>query len=610
MQKEQLHINNKAFSLVEIILAIAIFLVYVSAIFGITYGSWQQEKNAINKERATYLAEEAIEASRNMRDASFANLVDGTHGLALSGNQWVYSSVSDATDIFTRKLTVSTINTNQKKIEAVVSWTDPTYGNNSVTLNTYLTNFRKIIPNPGITVNKTVINHGATKTTSDFEPYQVGSTTVTLGTPKTVDPGTYTVSETANSSYITTFSGDCDLSGNITLTLGDAKICSITNEEKASQLTVTKVVSGGTKTVSDFPLFVDATPVTSGSTNTFNSGSHTVSETSVPSYSGVFSGDCNPSGIVNLVAGTTKTCTLTNTFTASMPTVTTTSPITSITRTTATGGGNVTSDGGDSVTARGVVWSTSINPTTALSTKTSNGTGTGSFTSSITSLTCNTLYHVRAYATNSVGTSYGSDVTFTTSACSTITYVGQSTANGTTASIPAHNVGDLLLVFAYKSGNNTPPTIPSGWITINASGAANNSSSLAYRIATGSDSGSGFTGANEIVTLVYRGVSVASPIGANAFQHANSTTVTYPALSLNVTNGSSWVVGSAGAADKNTTIETAPTGMTARSNIVGGSAEASGFDTNGGVSSWTAQNVVIDTKNNKWSARTLELKSQ
>lgn len=92
------------------------------------------------------------------------------------------------------------------------------------------------------------------------------------------------------------------------------------------------------------------------------------------------------------------------------PTITTT-VVTDITGTTATSGGYISSDGGASVSARGVCWSTSANPTTADS-HTSDGTGTGSFTSSITGLTNGTTYHVRAYATNSVGTSYGTDRTF------------------------------------------------------------------------------------------------------------------------------------------------------------------------------------------------------
>ena len=93
----------------------------------------------------------------------------------------------------------------------------------------------------------------------------------------------------------------------------------------------------------------------------------------------------------------------------------TTTAISSITSTSASSGGNVTSDGGASITARGVCWSTSENPTTS-DIQTSDGTGAGSFTSSITGLSSGTTYHVRAYATNSEGTSYGSDVPFTASA--------------------------------------------------------------------------------------------------------------------------------------------------------------------------------------------------
>lgn len=94
------------------------------------------------------------------------------------------------------------------------------------------------------------------------------------------------------------------------------------------------------------------------------------------------------------------------------PTVTTTEVV-NIAQTTATCGGNVTSDGGAPVTVRGVCWSTSSNPTTSDS-KTENGSGTGGYLSSITGLTENTTYHVRAYATNSAGTSYGNQQTFST----------------------------------------------------------------------------------------------------------------------------------------------------------------------------------------------------
>jgi starch-binding outer membrane protein SusE/F len=95
------------------------------------------------------------------------------------------------------------------------------------------------------------------------------------------------------------------------------------------------------------------------------------------------------------------------------PTVTTTASVSSITNSTATSGGEVTATGGADVTARGICFSTTHTPTIANS-KTTDGTGTGSFTSAITGLKMNTTYYVRAYATNSAGTAYGSEVSFTT----------------------------------------------------------------------------------------------------------------------------------------------------------------------------------------------------
>jgi len=90
----------------------------------------------------------------------------------------------------------------------------------------------------------------------------------------------------------------------------------------------------------------------------------------------------------------------------------TTAPVTNITNNSATSGGNVTSSGGASVTARGIAYSTSPNPTLNNITVPA-GSGTGSFTAQMTGLTTGTTYHVRAYATNSQGTSYGTNRSFT-----------------------------------------------------------------------------------------------------------------------------------------------------------------------------------------------------
>ncbi|RLD56434.1 MAG: hypothetical protein DRJ05_11325, partial [Bacteroidetes bacterium] len=100
------------------------------------------------------------------------------------------------------------------------------------------------------------------------------------------------------------------------------------------------------------------------------------------------------------------------------PTLTTTT-ITSISSQTAISGGNISSNNGAAITVRGICWNTSGTPTIT-NFYTSDGTGTGTFNSSLTGLNPLTQYFVRAYATNSYGTAYGNEEVFTT-ACGTVT---------------------------------------------------------------------------------------------------------------------------------------------------------------------------------------------
>jgi uncharacterized protein (TIGR02145 family) len=104
---------------------------------------------------------------------------------------------------------------------------------------------------------------------------------------------------------------------------------------------------------------------------------------------------------------------------AGLATVTTT-PVVDIVALSAKSGGNISNDGGASITARGVVWSTNPNPTIA-NFKTTDGAGTGTFTSVLSPLASQTTYYVRAYATNSYGTSYGAQVQFNAASANTVT---------------------------------------------------------------------------------------------------------------------------------------------------------------------------------------------
>jgi len=126
-----------------------------------------------------------------------------------------------------------------------------------------------------------------------------------------------------------------------------------------------------------------------------------------------------------------------------LPTLTT-NAVTAFTATTATLGGNISNTGTPAYTERGVVYATTQNPTTSNNKTAITGTGSGSFSTDVTGLTSNTTYYVRAYATNSAGTAYGAQVSFTTAgALPTLTTNAVTTFTATTATLGGNisNVG-------------------------------------------------------------------------------------------------------------------------------------------------------------------------
>lgn len=151
----------------------------------------------------------------------------------------------------------------------------------------------------------------------------------------------------------------------------------------------------------------------------------------------------------------------------------TTTIASSVTTNSAVSGGTITSDGGTAITARGIVWNTSPNPTIA-NNKTADGTGIGTFISTLQNLTSATTIYSRAYATNTVGTSYGNEISFTT------------INNNISLNIPGPNINDIdgnlyesiticnqtwtksnLNVSKYTDGTPIPQvTDPSEWIKL------------------------------------------------------------------------------------------------------------------------------------------------
>lgn len=156
-----------------------------------------------------------------------------------------------------------------------------------------------------------------------------------------------------------------------------------------------------------------------------------------------------------------------------LPTVST-SAVSDITAISAASGGNVSNDGGAAVTQRGVTWNTTGSPVITTDPFTSNGSGIGSFTSTAQVLSASTTYFVRAYATNSVGTAYGNEFTFTTLAATpTLLVVPDSLAFGTilqgaTAAVQSYALSGYFLT---PAAGNITITAPPGYRISLSSGA-------------------------------------------------------------------------------------------------------------------------------------------
>lgn len=150
----------------------------------------------------------------------------------------------------------------------------------------------------------------------------------------------------------------------------------------------------------------------------------------------------------------------------------TTSQVADITSFGAVTGGNITNNGGANITSRGVCWSTSVNPTSDLATRTQDGSGSGAFTSTLTGLASRTTYYVRAYAVNSAGTAYGQQITLETPASFSLSETSLTVAaeGGSSSSI---TITAYLAWTAEVTGG-------SGWLTLNTVSGNAGTSQLSF----------------------------------------------------------------------------------------------------------------------------------
>ena len=133
-------------SLVEVIVSAALILLLATVFIGALVSGEQGTQLSGARTRASFLAEEGLEAARNIRDQDFENLADGSYGIGQNAGSWAFVGTSDTKDSFTRTVTIQTTNTNTRLVTSNVTWQQNAQRPGSVSLSTYLTNTALLVP--------------------------------------------------------------------------------------------------------------------------------------------------------------------------------------------------------------------------------------------------------------------------------------------------------------------------------------------------------------------------------------------------------------------------------------------------------------------------------
>lgn len=141
-----MNIGNKklaGFSMIEALLAGSLLALLVFTLASVLIFGQESSRISGDRQRAAALAEEGLEVARNMSESSFSSLSAGSHGLAISGNKWIFSGTQDASEIFTRTLIVSDVDSYTKAVTSTVSWVASPQRTGSISLTGRFTNWRR-----------------------------------------------------------------------------------------------------------------------------------------------------------------------------------------------------------------------------------------------------------------------------------------------------------------------------------------------------------------------------------------------------------------------------------------------------------------------------------
>lgn len=193
----------------------------------------------------------------------------------------------------------------------------------------------------------------------------------------------------------------------------------------------------------------------------------------------------------------------------------------------------------------------------------------------------------------------------------TVSYIGATSAESTSVTLPSHQAGDLIVMWALRYGSLLGPTVPAGWhyrYLSQRAGGTSLSIAISAKVAASSAETSGtWTNATHLLAAVYRDDANYIVLADPTYRRANSTTINYngKAAATTVSNSegplgtslaisSAWVLGLVACHLNTAGIDTAPSGMTHRHMLTGATQGRIALaDTNAAVSSFTAASITV-----------------
>jgi hypothetical protein len=185
--------------------------------------------------------------------------------------------------------------------------------------------------------------------------------------------------------------------------------------------------------------------------------------------------------------------------------------------------------------------------------------------------------------------------------------VSNAAAAGNTVTMSAHSTGNLIVASVWKSGATTPPTIPGGWTAaVTTTGATSWMGVYSKIAASGSETTGTWTGATAVEVNVYSGASGIGGVSAGSTN--TGTTITYPAVTLQKTNSTSWVYRTACAKAATNITTNTPTGYTARGGVATTGSAIRGCDSNAGLAASPGTATQTVSGSGVWIALSVEIK--